>query len=211
MYATANPAEYYQGILDAMPMPVFVVDDDVRFLDYNRTAANLIQADRANVLHQRGGEVLRCLNAKKSLGGCGHAPQCADCVIRKSVGDAIAGHPVHQHKCHLELQSPEGIVGVDMLVTTTPFPRAGLPGALLILEDITELLALRGIIPICASCKAIRTDQQYWQKLESYLHAHLHLDFSHGLCPKCTETYFPNFAKKGAEGLDQYSETKQLG
>jgi len=199
MHTTANSAEYYQGILDAMPIPIFVVDDDVRFLDFNRTAAKLIQADRANVLQKRGGEVLHCLNAKKSAGGCGHAQQCADCVIRKSVGSAIAGHDVHQHKTHMELQTPAGNAEVDMLVSTTPFTLAGQPGALLILEDITELLALREIIPICAGCKSIRDDQQYWQKLESYLQHHLHLDFSHGLCPKCTQVYFPNYAKEIAD------------
>lgn len=192
MRTVDNAAEYYRVILDAVPLPVFVVDDDVRFLDYNQSAAKLIQADRADVLQKRGGEVLHCLNARKSLAGCGHARQCSNCVIRNSVGCAIAGTEVKQRKTFMELQTPDGIAAVDMLVTATPMELDGQRRVLLILEDITELLALREILPICSGCKSIRDDKQYWEKLESYLHKHLNLDFSHGLCPKCTRNISPN-------------------
>lgn len=200
MNTTAHAAAYYQRILDALPVPVLVVDDDVSIVDYNATAAKLLQTDCSAALRRRGGEVLHCLHAIKSPDGCGHARPCQDCVIRKSVGIAIAGKEVRQHKAIMELQTPDGIAKVNMLVTTTPLELEGQRRALLILEDITELLALRGIIPICSSCKAIRDDQQYWQKLESYLHQHLHLDFSHGLCPKCTLAHFPNQIKEAAVG-----------
>lgn len=210
MKTTENAAEYYQGILDAVPLPVFLVDEDVRFLDYNLTAAKLIRADRAEVLHRRGGEVLHCLNANKSPDGCGHARQCSNCVIRKSVGSAIAGDEVKQRKTFMELRTPQGIAEVDMLVTATPTELDGQRRVLLILEDVTELLALREILPICAGCKSIRDDQQYWEKLESYLHKHLNLDFSHGLCPKCTQKYFPGYSQEATDEQHQGASAKLL-
>jgi len=60
MHTTANPAEYFSGILHAMPMPVFVVDDNGRFLDFNQTARRLIQAGRTDALQKRGWDVLPC-------------------------------------------------------------------------------------------------------------------------------------------------------
>ncbi len=52
-------------------------------------------------------------------------------------------------------------------------------------EALKKIKTLRGLIPICASCKKIRNDTGYWQQLEEYLTEHSEADFSHGLCPEC--------------------------
>ncbi|MEO8259011.1 MAG: response regulator [Acidobacteriota bacterium] len=44
---------------------------------------------------------------------------------------------------------------------------------------------LKGIIPICAQCKKIRDDQNYWQRVEKYIAKNADASFSHGLCPDC--------------------------
>lgn len=57
------------------------------------------------------------------------------------------------------------------------------------LSELEEALAnvkeLRGLLPICAYCKNIRNDENYWQQLESYLSEHTHARLSHGICPSC--------------------------
>lgn len=50
-----------------------------------------------------------------------------------------------------------------------------------------EIKTLRGILPICSSCKKIRNDGGYWQKMETYVHDHTEANFSHGYCPECAE------------------------
>ena len=52
---------------------------------------------------------------------------------------------------------------------------------------LTKIKTLRGLIPICASCKKIRSDKGYWQQLEEYLAEHSEADFTHGFCPECLE------------------------
>ena len=52
-------------------------------------------------------------------------------------------------------------------------------------EALTKIKTLRGLIPICASCKKIRSDKGYWQQLEEYLTEHSEADFTHGFCPEC--------------------------
>jgi hypothetical protein len=69
--------------------------------------------------------------------------------------------------------------------------------AILVIEDITELSALRDILPICAKCKKIRNDQQYWQRIESYLHDHIGVEFTHSLCPTCVADFY---AESGIAG-----------
>ena len=46
---------------------------------------------------------------------------------------------------------------------------------------------LQGMLPICSYCKSVRDDQNYWQRVESYISQHSSLQFSHGICPKCYE------------------------
>ena len=52
-------------------------------------------------------------------------------------------------------------------------------------EALAKIKTLRGLIPICASCKKIRSDKGYWQQLEEYLTEHSEADFTHGFCPEC--------------------------
>lgn len=65
-----------------------------------------------------------------------------------------------------------------------------------LIEELTYALAkiktLKGLLPICASCKKIRDDGGYWQKVESYLSEHTDAEFTHGLCPECLETMYPD-------------------
>ncbi len=63
------------------------------------------------------------------------------------------------------------------------------------LEDaLANIKTLRGLVPMCASCKSIRDPSDHWHQLEIYLRDHSHAEFTHGLCPTCIETYFPQEA-----------------
>lgn len=53
-----------------------------------------------------------------------------------------------------------------------------------------QLQALRGIIPICANCKHVRTDAGEWQQIELYVREHSDADFSHGVCPSCAQLLY---------------------
>lgn len=46
---------------------------------------------------------------------------------------------------------------------------------------------LQGLLPICAYCKRIRDDRNYWSQVETYLAEHSGMQFSHGICPTCLE------------------------
>ena len=54
-----------------------------------------------------------------------------------------------------------------------------------ILSFTTEIHQLKTLIPICMYCKKVRNDGDYWEQIETYLHAHAGTDFSHGICPEC--------------------------
>ncbi len=55
---------------------------------------------------------------------------------------------------------------------------------------LAKVTTLKGLLPICASCKKIRDDKGYWNQIESYLHEHSDAEFSHGLCPECIKKMY---------------------
>jgi len=57
-----------------------------------------------------------------------------------------------------------------------------------------ELHNLRGLLPICASCKKIRDKKGYWEKVEKYIEEHSDVDFTHGICPDCAVKLYPEHA-----------------
>lgn len=44
---------------------------------------------------------------------------------------------------------------------------------------------LEGLLPICPQCKKIRTAQEKWEAVETYIMKHTDALFSHGICPDC--------------------------
>ena len=60
-------------------------------------------------------------------------------------------------------------------------------------DALAEVITLRGIIPICSSCKKVRDDKGYWNQLESYIRDHSEADFSHSICPECAKELYPDF------------------
>jgi len=62
-----------------------------------------------------------------------------------------------------------------------------------------EVNLLSGLLPICASCKNIRDDKGYWNKIESYISNHSKVEFSHGICPSCAQKLYPDLYKEVTE------------
>lgn len=57
---------------------------------------------------------------------------------------------------------------------------------------IAEVKTLSGLFPICASCKKIRDDQGYWNRIEKYISDHSSAEFSHSICPECAKKLYPD-------------------
>jgi hypothetical protein len=176
--------DYSRSLFDAIALPIFLVDDDVRIFDFNAAAAELLNQEKGKVLKRRGGEALHCIHSAE---GCGRAPQCQDCVVRNSVRAASQGNRLVRQQAQMELLEGGRSQKIQLLVTATPVVVQARRLVLLILEDISELLNLRRLLPICSQCKRIRDDQEYWQSRETYMTPRLHLDLTHGICPVCAE------------------------
>ena len=61
---------------------------------------------------------------------------------------------------------------------------------------IERIKTLKGLLPICSSCKKIRNDEGYWQNVERYIREHSEAQFTHGICPDCAEKLYPEVYRK---------------
>ena len=62
-------------------------------------------------------------------------------------------------------------------------------------DALSRVKTLKGLLPICASCRKIRDDQGYWTSVEAYLLQHSDAEFTHGICPDCAQELYPDFCE----------------
>jgi len=53
-----------------------------------------------------------------------------------------------------------------------------------------ELDRLRSLLPVCAWCKKVRTEDGEWHPLEAYLESTSRSRITHGMCPECEQKVF---------------------
>jgi hypothetical protein len=63
-------------------------------------------------------------------------------------------------------------------------------------KAMEQVKTLKGMLPICSSCKKIRDDKGYWQDVAVYVRDHSEAEFSHGICPECMERLYPEYPRK---------------
>jgi PAS domain-containing protein len=184
--------DYLRKIIDAFPSAVFVIDHSFNIHDMNPAAAKLFGVDATVTLHRLCGDIMHCMYAIRSDQECGATEHCPDCVIQNSVEAARLGGKPHRKKYRMKIEKAGELVEITMLVSATPFEYNGDNLVLLILEDISEIVTLRALLPICASCKKIRNDENYWESVTDYLNKYADLEFTHSICPECAHRLYPD-------------------
>jgi len=189
-------AGFLREIFDAIPAMLLIVDDDVRILHVNAAASSGLGLDIREVHRKRGGEVLHCIHSMDVPEGCGRAPACTDCVIRNSVRMAVRGGKTFRKGTRMEFGTGAMMKELHLLVSAAPFLHEEKRYVLLTIENVSELIQLKSLLPICMHCKKIRNDEGYWKDVAEYFKVRLDVDFTHGLCNECFEKHYPNLAMK---------------
>ncbi|MBN1424061.1 PAS domain S-box protein [Candidatus Fermentibacteria bacterium] len=105
--------------------------------------------------------------------------------------------PIHLEVDAIELREGNKVVGTRSYVwdiserKTAEQERERLIGELR--TALAKVKTLSGLLPICSSCKRIRDDTGYWEKVETYIHQRSEAEFTHGICPECMKKLYPEF------------------
>ncbi len=67
-------------------------------------------------------------------------------------------------------------------------------------NSLDQVRQLKELLPICAWCKRVRDDEDYWHHIDEYVHLQTGTDFTHGICPQCSAAVQGNLRKDAAGG-----------
>lgn len=112
--------------------------------------------------------------------------------------DAIVDAVIHPEVAYFDREHL--IVGAATgIVTTILFGMLSIYVASL-KRAMREIRTLEGLLPICSSCKMIRTPDDHWHVFEKYITERTEATFTHGLCPDCARRLYPEmYAQKQKE------------
>ncbi len=194
---------FFKVLFEALPVMALVADAGGTVYALNdATRTTLGLQGEANL--KKIGELFTCINSKVDAQGCGHAPGCQQCMVRQTALGAISGNKISRTKGKLDIMRTNyQIVTLIFLISAAPIEYKGKQLAVIILEDVSNVTELQGLLPMCAACKKIRDDAGYWNQVEKYIQEHSEVEFTHGLCPECIERMYPQFAKKVNQPVNQ--------
>ncbi len=188
----------WTATLDAIEDMISVHGKDFRIVRVNRALARFFRREPAEMIGERCYRVFHGTDEPW--------PHCPHLEAQKVHGTV-----------NLEVVDPH--VGVPLQITCSPYTDddGAFVGTVHVARDISEqkiqererqeLIAklrealgraklLSGLLPICSSCKKIRDDQGYWNQLEAYISKHSEAQFTHGICPDCTQELYPRYARR---------------
>jgi transcriptional regulator with PAS, ATPase and Fis domain len=147
-----NQEGFLKSLFESIPCGVLIIDGDRRILAVNNVLEQTFGVSEAEIIDQRGGEGLKCVNAFKNPKGCGFAEECVSCGVRSTALEALSGNQIHRKKATLQLLIDGKTRNLQLLISAAPFDHEGKRLAVIILEDITELNTLR---------RRLKTDQSF--------------------------------------------------
>jgi PAS domain S-box-containing protein len=199
----------HEAILDSMSEAVYVVDRDMR-IQYANPAAEKMTGYSLDESTGRHCDQIFCERSSRCEAGC--PPMKA----------MLEQTPIFHREA--ETRNKKGDVRQTEISFSPFFDDGQCIGAVIVIKDISDLKAaevkikrtaeqreqliqelqnalnevntLSGLLPICSSCKKIRDDKGYWNNLEMYISQHSAVEFSHGICPDCAQTLYPEYFKK---------------
>jgi PAS domain S-box-containing protein len=167
------------------------------YLDVNAQFLSLTGYTRAELIGQRADDQNMWAGPDEQIQMV-HTLQKHGSIQSMEIGLRTQTGTVRDVLCSIELIEVDGAACLlSMMQDLTEHKQAAAEREHLIRElrgALANIRTLRGLLPICASCKKIRDDSGYWSQLETYFQVHADVAFSHGICPECLQRLYPDLA-----------------
>ena len=145
-----------QILLNAIPMPAFIVDEDLVINSVNHAAIDVFNLGGNSIQNEkRWGNLLQCIHSSENTTGCGNGFECKECIIRNSVAECYKGPPIIQRKVTVAL-SVDGLINdCELLISANQIKNGNHKYALVMIEDMAKLSLTNETMPTCMDCKII--------------------------------------------------------
>ena len=185
-----NTEAYLQKVIDAIPAPVLVVNEDLTIIASNPAGTALSSDAPGVVCGKCCCEIQQCIHVNAVEGELLQSRACKTCKLKVSVGHSINGQRVIREKHRMTCSNTSSVFQTTKFLTTTPFKHQAKRVVLLVIEEMLPLNVSEEKLAVCANCKKIRNDNELWEGADQFLRKYLNLMVSHGLCPECAQTLY---------------------
>jgi PAS domain S-box-containing protein len=163
----ADPA--FRAIFENAPIGIAVVDGDMRIVDANAAYCGMLGYTKDELLKMRVPDFTHPEDRQRDV---------------EFVALLLAGQLPQYHAEKRYITKNGRVVWGNLTGSALRQPGEP-PLAFGMVENITERKTLRGLLPVCPSCKKVRDDKGYWNQVEVYLRDHASVDVDPALCPDC--------------------------
>jgi hypothetical protein len=167
--------EFCLALLGALPLPVFMIDDDNNC--HTLSDLSVPSFEKLSSIVPDKGQNIWKLNMDED-----------ESLIVKAVKKAREANERVSVKGKWKYK--DSLLRNQMMVVAHAVPAeiGEKKYVIVAAEDTTELERLKGLLPICMQCnKIFNENTENWDKLENYISNKTTADFSHGICPDCSE------------------------
>jgi PAS domain S-box-containing protein len=128
-----------EAIFDAAPIGMMLIDEHKVVKRVNDTIRQMLNKDYQQIINQRFGDALGCVNAVSSGKGCGNSPACELCRLYKTVDTVLdSQQAVHEVEIQLTLKIDDRRITHWLLINGVPAIIDGHRCAVLAVNDITK-------------------------------------------------------------------------
>jgi PAS domain-containing protein len=186
-----HKAGIWRGTLDALPNPVLVVGGGMRVVELNLAAVEFAGIPAPEAKKRRPGEILHCVGVEGSRLACGTAAPCQNCSLHDALRQFIESPPGEQpHRTvRIRVMGPDG--ARNLVLEASPLQVGHERLAVLVVNIPHDHSATSNVIPLCASCKRVRTGEGGWISLEEHVRRATGSLVTHTLCPECVVDLYP--------------------
>ncbi len=166
----SDPA--FRAIFEDSPIGICVVDRNLKVVDVNAAYAEMLGRTEADVMDA-------------------HIPDFTHPDDRNRDIDAmprvLSGELSHYKADKRYIRKDGEIVWARIVVTAVLDPSGKSQLAFSMAQVITGERALRGILPVCPSCRRVKEQEGRWSDLERFMRASANAAISRERCPDCAE------------------------
>ena len=128
-----------EAIFDAVPVGMLLVDENMIVKRVNDAIRQMVRAEYSQIINQRVGGALSCINSTYNEKGCGYSPACGKCPFRKTIKGVLdSQQAVHGVEFQPTLKADNKEVMPWLCLSAEPVVIDGHKHVVIAVDDITD-------------------------------------------------------------------------
>jgi signal transduction histidine kinase/response regulator of citrate/malate metabolism len=128
-----------EAIFDAVPVGMLLVDENVIVKRVNDAIRQMVHGEYSQIINQRVGNTLGCINSTYNEKGCGYSPACEKCLLQETVKTVLdSQQAVHGVEFRPTLKVDNKEVMPWLCISAEPAIIGGCKHVVVAIDDITD-------------------------------------------------------------------------